>query len=475
LIFTDSKSETFWCNIWSINMSNLNLNLGSFHDYDIRGIYPTEVNEDFYYNLGKSLATYIGKGPIAVGRDCRESSPALAKALIEGITDYGIDVVDLGLISTEMHNFVSGKYDYAANIIVSASHNPPEYNGAKILTKGVIALHGNFGLPEIKAFMNQDLPKAVTKGSISERSVIDDFIQNCLSHVDTSKFKKLKVVVDAANAMGGPVWQRMIDVLPIEIVPLYLDLNGKFPNHIPDPLKDENIVDLRNKVLETGADMGIALDGDADRIFFMDETGARMTGTVVNALFIENFIKHGQNGTFIYNVNIGRIVPEVIKKHGGTPYRIRVGHSFIKEKMKELNAVFGGEHSCHFFFRDNFGAESSLLAGLMMIQILSESGKKLSELRLEHDIYPQSGEINFKVTDGQKVLDSLKEKFAQELTSTDEIDGVTFWFKDFWFIVRFSKTEPVMRLNMETDNKEIMDQRLAEVIEVILSNGGERK
>lgn len=458
-------------------MTSLNLDLNSFHDYDIRGIYPSEINEEFFYHLGKSIARYINASPIAIGHDMRLSSESLTRSLIEGITDQGIDVVDLGMISTEMHNYASGKYKYPANVIITASHNPGEYNGAKILKSGVVALHGSFGLPEIKAFMNEALPVSDTKGKVEKKDIFDEFIENCISRVNVYNFKRLKVVVDAANGMGGPAWQRVSEILKdkIEIIPLYLNPDGTFPNHIADPLKPENTIDIKNKILETGADLGIALDGDADRVFFVDNKGVVLSGTMTTALFCENLLKHGEKGAYLYNVNVGRVVPEIIKKYGGEPYRIRVGHSYIKAKMHELNAVFAGEHSCHFFFRDNYGAESSLLAGLLMIQLVSESGKTLSELREEHDIYPHSGELNFKVEDKQKVLDEMKKTFSSEVTSTDEIDGITFWFENWWFIIRLSKTEPVMRLNMEADNSEILSKNLERVVKVILDNGGIKK
>lgn len=454
----------------------LNLNLSSFHDYDIRGIYPTEVDENFYYHLGKSIALYFNAGKVGVGHDARLSSPSLTAKLVEGLTDYGSDVVLLGQISTEIHYYVSGKYQFDVNVIVSASHNPGAYNGLKIVKKGAIPLHGDYGLPEIKAYMNEEMPLSDTKGSIMELNVFDEYIEYCLTFVDEEKFNKsLKVVVDAGNGMGGPVWKRMQEKLKIGVEGLYLEPDGNFPNHLPDPLKGENMNDLLAKIHEIGADLGIAIDGDSDRIFFADEKGRKISSTIALAIFIDEMMKKGQIGSYIYNANVGKIVPETIKKHGGTPVRTRVGHSFIKEKMRELNCIFGGEHSGHFYFDKFYNAESPLIFGLMMIQILSESGKKMSELVDEFDIYAHSGEINFKVEDSARVIAALRERFQNELVSADEIDGHSFWFDTWWFITRLSKTEPLLRLNLEADNQAVLQEKLPEVIRVIETNGGVRK
>lgn len=452
-----------------------NLDLSSFHDYDVRGIYPTAINEEYFYHLGKSFALYFKQGPIGVGHDTRAHSPALAKAFIEGMTDYGLDVVDLGNISSEMHNFSSGKHDFYANIMITASHNPPEYNGVKSALHGVVPLHGGFGLPEVKAFMNQEIPKAEKKGSVTQKDIFEEWIQHVQSSVDTSTMKKgMKVVVDAGNGMGGPAWNRMKDLLPVEIVPMFLEPDGTFPNHMPDPSKDANLELLVAKVKETGADLGIALDGDADRAVFVDNNGVKLPGTLATAMFAEYFLHH-QKGVIIYDATVGQIVKDVVSKNGGIPLRSRVGHSFIKVLMKEQNAIFAGEESGHYYFSKNYNAESSLMAGLLMIDIISEKGKPLSEIRHEYEAYARSGETNFKVPDGQQMLEKLKAEFSDKAKSTDEIDGFTFWFEDWWFIVRLSKTEPLMRLFMEANSKEELDKHMQEVIAVLESNGAVRK
>jgi len=452
----------------------LNINTSAFHDYDIRGVYPSDVNEEFYYHLGKALATYVKTGPIAAGHDTRLSSPSCFAKLVEGITDYGLDVVDLGMISTEMHNFASGKYGFPANIVVSASHNPPKYNGAKFLVKGVRALHGEFGLPEIKALVNEELPKAAKKGTVTKKDIFNDWIEHALSFVDYKNFKKLKVVVDAGNGMGGPSWQEMIKRLNSEIVPLYLDPDGNFPNHIADPIKDENTETLRQTVKDTKANLGIALDGDADRIFFVDETGRKISGTLTTAIITDHLMKK-QKGVYMYNAICGRIVKEIIEQAGNKPMRTRVGHSFIKSQMQQYKGIFCGEHSGHFFYGANYGAESSLITGLLMIEILSQTGKKLSELADKFDKYVTSGEINFKVPDTHEMQKKIETRFAVGAESVDELDGVTAWFKDYWFNVRASKTEPLLRLNVEAKDTATLNKVKDEVIGFLLENGAVRK
>jgi phosphomannomutase len=448
-----------------------NFNLSSFHDYDIRGIYPTDINEDFFYHLGKSYALYFKNGPIGVGHDTRAHSPSLTKSFIDGMTDYGLDVVDLGNISTEMHNFSNGKHNFYANIMITASHNPSEYNGVKSALHGVIPIHGEFGLPEIKEFMNQDIPKAEKKGIVSKMDIFQEWLDHVKSKFDISKMKPgMKVVVDAGNGMGGPAWDAIRSSLPVEIIPMYLDPDGSFPNHQPDPSKDKNLEHLIAKIKESGAELGIALDGDADRAVFVDDKGNKVAGTIATSLFAEHFLQHTK-GTILYDATEGKIIKDVVEKNGGTAIRTRVGHSFIKTVMKEKQAIFAGEESGHYYFSDNFNAESSLMAGLLMISIISEKGKPLSDLRKEYDIYARSGETNFKVPDGKQMIEKLKETYASQATSTDELDGFTFWFENWWFIVRLSKTEPLLRLFMEADTKELLDGKMKQVVGVLENNG----
>lgn len=449
------------------------INLSAFHDYDIRGIYPTEINEEFFYHLGKSVALYFKKGPIGVGYDARLSSPVLFKSLVEGLTDYAVDVVSLGQISTEMHNFACGKYGFIANVNITASHNPGQYNGAKIAKGGAIPLHSGFGLPEIKEFMNKMTEKSGNKGAISKKNIFEDWITHALTFINKDSLKNLKVVVDGGNGMGGPAWMRMKEILPVSIVPLYLDPGGRFPNHHPDPLKPENTHELQQKVVSEKADLGIALDGDADRVFFIDEEGERVSGTVTLAILAEHFLKK-EKGPILYGAICGKIVPETVEKFGGKPIRTKVGHSFIKQQMREVSGILAGEHSGHFYFRDNYNAESTLIAGLIMLEILSEKNQKMSELRTKYDIYPQSLELNFQVFDRDKVIDQIKSEY-KDADSIDELDGLTFWYKTFWFNIRTSKTEPLLRLNIEADNSDILKSKVNELTGKLLSLGAKVK
>ena len=454
----------------------LNIDTSAFHDYDIRGIYPNQINEKFYYHLGKAVAKYIKKGLISVGHDNRLSSPSLTKSLIKGLRDYGLNVVFLGQISTEMNYFASGKYGFAASIIVSASHNPPQYNGMKAVLKGAIPLRGDFGLDKIKKLINQNIPPASKRGKLVKKNIFNNWIKHALTFINKDKLKPLKVVVDAGNGMGGPAWLAMKKILPLEIIPLYCQPDGHFPHHIADPLKDENTRDLQQMVVNKKADLGIALDGDADRMFLIDEKGKKVSGSNTLALLTDYFIRVKKiKGVYMYNVICGRIIKKIIEKNGGIAYRTRVGHSYIKEDMRHFHGVLAGEHSGHYYFGKNYNADSSLIAGLITLQILSETNKSLSELIAQYNIYPVSGEINFEVSNRKKAINQLKEKFGPETKSIDNLDGFTFWFKNYWFNIRLSNTQPLMRLNMEADNKQILDRKLKKIIAFIKTIGGKRE
>ena len=336
----------------------LNFNQNIFRDYDIRGVYPNDLNEDSFYIIGQSLARYFNAEEIAVGRDTRLSSPALFKALTEGITSLGVNVVDLGLISTEINYFASGFYRFPASVIVSASHNPPQYNGLKIVKAGVVPLHGSYGLPEIKllAVKNQFEP-ARTKGKLRKFSVMDDWIKHLLSLIDLKSIKPLKVVIDAANGMGGITWNALIPHLPLDVIPLYFEPDGHFPNHLPDPLVSKNLEDLKKQVRAKSADLGFAIDGDADRLFVVDDKCELVSGSLTTAMLAEHLLEKYPKSPVLYSVTCSKIVPETIKNSGGVPLKTRVGHSYIKTEMRKHNAVFAGEHSGHFYFRDNFFAD----------------------------------------------------------------------------------------------------------------------
>lgn len=446
-----------------------------FHQYDIRGIYPSQLNEDTYYVLGRAFAVYLSKDKIAVGYDMRLSSPSLFDAFTRGIMDQGTDVVNLGLISTEINYFASGKFGFPANAIVSASHNPAEYNGLKIVTRGAVPLNGEYGLPQIKKLaMENKFTKAAESGRMEQQNVLDAWIAHTLTFIDAKKLKPLKVVVDAGNGTGGISWEKLAPKLPLSVIPMYFEPDGHFPHHLPDPLKSENIKDLQAEIKKQKADAGFSIDGDADRFFALDELGRRISGTVTTAALAAYFLKKYGPATILYNAVCGKIVPETIKKYGGKPLRVRVGHSFIKEYMKREDALFAGEHSGHFYFRDNFFADSSTIAGLIFLEYLSGQNKPLSEAVAEFDKYKSSGEINFKTADAPGLVKEIQAKF-KDATETDLVDGLSVWYPDWWFNLRASNTEPVVRLNLEADNETVLENKLAQVESEIKKLGGSRK
>ena len=448
-----------------------------FHDYDIRGVYPDEINEPSYRQIGRALAVYIKKGPIAVGHDMRISSPSLTSSLIEGITEMGIDVVDLGLISTEMLYFASGKFGYPLSVVVSASHNPPQYNGLKGVLKGMIALNGNFGFPEIKNIIKslEKNSSSETSGSVSPKNILDDWIVHLLSFIDEKKLKSLKVVIDAGNGMAGITWEKLTQKLPLKIIPLYFEPDGNFPHHIPNPLEEANLKDIKKKILEEKADLGFAFDGDADRFFILDEKARVLSGTITTAVLSAHLLGKKGAAPVLYNAICGRIVPETIQKFGGTPKRVRVGHSFIKQYMREYNALFAGEHSGHYYFRDNHFADSSAIAALLFLEYISESNKSVSQIHDQFDVYPQSGELNFRAANIPDIIQTIQDEFGRKAKSTDEIDGLSIWHPDWWFNIRASKTEPLLRLNIEADNKNLLGKKKKTLVDRLTALGATLK
>lgn len=440
---------------------SVSINPTIFRDYDIRGTYPDQINEETYYVIGRALAAYLSVPLIAVGHDTRLSSPSLSKSLIKGITNSGTDVVDLGLTSTEIHYFASGSRNFPANVIVSASHNPGNYNGLKIVVSGVVPLHGSFGLPEIKKLaLAQKFSPILKQGKVTNLDLMTEWIKHALKFIDINKIGALKVVVDAGNGMGGISWEKLTGKTKAEIIPLYFEPDGNFPHHLPDPLNPENLEDLVFTIRKNQADMGIAIDGDADRMFLVTEEGREVSGSITTAILAEALLSKEQNQPILFNAVCGKIVPETIIKNGGKPVRVRVGHSFIKECMRKEQGLFAGEHSGHFYFRENYNAESSLIAGLIVIQYLSEKGQKLSEIVKGFDKYPSSGEINFKTADPENCIKKVEAVF-NSARSTDWIDGLSVWYDDWWFNLRASKTEPYIRLNLEADNQEIMKKKFS--------------
>lgn len=446
-----------------------------FKDYDIRGIYPGEINEEIAKKIAYGIVRRFSPKSIALGRDMRLSGKAIRDAFAEVFTKLGIDVYDAGLIGTEIAYFIAGTKPYDLVLMISASHNPPEYNGVKLVQKGPIAVTSESGLFAIRDMLNQPpLPDAQIPGKIIEIDVLGEWKEKIQSLIDIVALKHLTVVADAGNGMAGKLVPKAFEGLPIKLIPLYFTLDGSFPNHIPNPLVETNNKDLVAKVLELSADVGITFDGDADRMFLIDDKGRFVSGTITTAILTRYFLEKYPGSLILYNAICGMIVPEIIKKMGGKGKRVRVGHSYIKTYMKETGAVFAGEHSGHYYYRDFYSAESGVLSALLVLSVLTGDGRKLSDIVDDLNRYPSSGEINFVLQDIPSALSAIRTGFP-DAQSIDEIDGVSVWYDQYWFNIRASKTEPLLRLNVEADNKEILETKTKELIAKIESLGGKRK
>ncbi|MGN6675305.1 MAG: phosphomannomutase/phosphoglucomutase [Thermomicrobiales bacterium] len=439
-----------------------------FKAYDVRGIYPGELNEDIAYQIGRAFVAFLGVDRVAVGRDMRLSGPALAGALLQGIAAQGAEAIDLGLTSSDELYFAVGKFGYPAGVMVTASHNPAEYNGLKMCRAEAIPLSESTGLTDIRDMIVRDaIPTATRQGSITQRDVLDAYVEHALSFVDVKTLRPLKVVADAGNGMAGMILPRVFDRLPCELVPLYFDLDGSFPNHPANPIEPENIADLQAKVRETGADVGVAFDGDADRMFIVDEHGTFVGGDMVTAMVAQRLLRRYPGAAIVYNLICSRSVPETIKAAGGRPIRERVGHSFIKATMRREDAVFGGEHSGHFYFRDNWYADSGLIAFLSVLELLSDANKPVSAVLQPIDPYKRSGEINSEVKDIAAVLTKVEDHYRAAGATIDKLDGLTVEYPDWWFNLRPSNTQPLLRLNVEAANDAELRDKTGEVLGLV--------
>ena len=436
-----------------------------FAAYDVRGIYPTELNDETAYLIGRALVQFLRVARVAVGRDMRVSSPALAQAVMRGITEQGADAIELGMTTTDELYFAVGKFGFPAGVMITASHNPGNYNGLKFCREQAIPISSATGLEDIKQLvLGRQFATPERTGQITQRDVLDDFVRHAFSFIDVAKIKPLKIAVDAGNGMAGMLIPRVFKQLPCTLVPLYFELDGTFPNHPASPIEPKNTAELRRTVVADHCDMGIAFDGDADRMFISDEKGDFIGGDMVTALVAQSILRRHPGATILYNLICSRSVPEVIERNGGHAVRTRVGHSFIKAQMREENAIFGGEHSGHFYFRDNWYADSGLIAFLIVLELVSESGKTVSQLLAPIDTRFRSGEINSEVKDQQAKMEEVKQHYAAQGAQIDELDGVTINFPTWWCNVRPSNTEPLLRLNVEADTRAEMEQRRDEVL-----------
>jgi phosphomannomutase len=446
-------------------MSEINPKI--FKAYDIRGIFPTDLNEDVAYRIGRATTQFLKAKKIAVGRDIRESSPVLFDSLVKGITDQGADVYDLGVTSTPMVYFASGRLDVEGAISLTASHNPAEWNGMKICRKDAVPVGENSGLFEIRdKVINGEFQDAGKKGEIiSKEEIKNEYYKYLCSFANLGE-KKFKIVIDFANAMGILEWE-IFKKFPdnLDISALYDNFNGKFPNHEANPLKTETLGELQKKVIADKADLGIAYDGDADRVGFVEENGEIIPMDLVTALIAKMVLEKNPGAKIFYDLRSSRSVKEYIEENGGIALECPVGHANIKKIMREQNGSFAGELSGHYYFKENYMAEASTLAAIMLLNAMAESGQKISEMVAKVKRYFHSGEINSEVEDKDAVIALLKKKYSDGKIS--ELDGVKIEFPGWWFNVRPSNTEPVLRLNLEANTKEIMEEKKGEVLKII--------
>ena len=440
-----------------------------FKAYDVRGVVPDDLDDDLVRAIGGAYAQITDDRPILIGRDCRLSSPDLAAALAEGITAQGSDVVDLGLASTDLLYFASGSLDLPG-IMITASHNPKQYNGLKFCQPGARPVGEETGLRDIRAIVEAGVTPATTRGSVEHRDLLDAYVEHVLRFVDLEAMRPLTVVADTANGMGGLVVPAVFERLPITAHYLFRELDGTFPNHPADPLNPENQKDLKAAVLEHGADVGLAFDGDADRVFLVDERAEDVSGSLLTAIVAVSMLRKEPGAKIVHNLICSWVVPETIREHGGVPVRTRVGHSFIKQIMAETGAIFGGEHSGHYYFRENYRADSGLIAGVVALGELSASGGSLSALLEPYRRYWDSGEINSTVADQAGKIEELAALHGD--AKLDRLDGLTIEYEDWWCNVRPSNTEPLLRLNVEARTQELLDDRTAELLAVIRDEGG---
>ncbi|MEO1063108.1 MAG: phosphomannomutase/phosphoglucomutase [Actinomycetota bacterium] len=435
-----------------------------FKAYDVRGTTPDQLDAGMARAIGAAFAKFAGSERVLVARDMRPSGVELAAEFAEGAMGQGVDVVDLGLASTDLLYFAAGHLD-APGAVLTASHNPAQYNGIKMCLAGAKPIGADTGLDVIKADAQAGLPAASTTGARTEMDLLDAFGDHVVSFIDPSSLRPLKIVADTANGMGGLVAPAVLDRLPIEYEIMYPELDGTFPNHPADPINPDNLADLRARVLEVGADLGLAFDGDADRVFLVDDRAEPISGSITTAIVAKGILDKHAGATILHNLICSKSVPEIVTESGGTAVRTKVGHSYIKAVMAETGAVFGGEHSGHYYFADNFRADSGLIAACVVMEQLSASGGSMAELRAPFERYVASGEINSKVDDPHAVIEAVAAHFAS--ADQDRLDGLTVDLGDWWFNLRPSNTEPLLRLNLEAPDAAACQARTDEVLAIV--------
>lgn len=437
-----------------------------FKAYDVRGRSDNgELDVDLYRLVGVALVERLGAPSVAIGRDCRETSPAFAAALADGVISAGGDVIDIGEVPTDAVWYFSGARDIHG-AAVTASHNPAEYNGLKLSRPGAAPIGAETGLEEIKqAVIDGVEPGDTRPGRMTSESVIDGYVDHLFRIVPAETIGRLKIAVDGGNGMAGVAIGDVFARLKATIVGLYLEPDGTFPNHPADPLIPENLADLEALMSEESFDLGVAFDGDADRAFFLDDRGVPLSGSTVTSLIARRILVDHDGGSVVHNLITSKAVPEIVTEFGGTPVRTRVGHSYIKQVMADTGAVFGGEHSGHYYFQENYRADSGMLAMLYLLRIVSEDGRPLSSIRQDVERYATSGEINFIVSDASETMSRVEAAFAN--AEIDHLDGLTVDLGKEWFNLRASNTEPLLRLNAEAPGEEAVTRIVREVSEIV--------
>ena len=449
----------------------MTINRSIFKAYDVRGLYPSEINEDAARLIGRGFVSYLGAKRIAVSRDMRLSSPSIAAAFIEGATEQGADVVDYGMNGTDMMYFAVARDGLDGGVQITASHNPKEYNGIKMVRREAFPLSGEAGIGDIRDMIEAGTvpPPAAKRGTVTTKSILDDYVNQVMSFIDASIIKPFNVVLDAGNGMGGLVAPKLFERLPVKTTRLCFEVDGTFPNHEANPLIEENRRDIVERVVAEKADIGIAWDGDADRVFFIDGAGEFIAGDFVTALLAEAFLIKNPGAKVVYDVRASYAVKDTVAKYGGTALMNRVGHAFFKQRMREEGAIFGGEVTGHYYFRDYYFADNGFIPALLILELMSRKGQTLRDLMAPlREKYFISGEINTKLTDMSKIpgkLDGLSRTYADGRVYS--LDGISAEYPDWHFNVRASNTEPMLRLNLEATTPELMEKKRDEVLAFI--------
>ncbi|MCL1594253.1 MAG: phosphomannomutase/phosphoglucomutase [Actinomycetia bacterium] len=432
--------------------------------YDVRGIFPDELDEEAASRIGAGFASFVDADEVIVGYDCRLSSPPLREALVDGITSQGVSVRLIGEIPTDVLYYASGALSLPG-VVITASHNPAQYNGLKFCQPGAAPIGADTGLKDIQSLAEMGLDADGTPGSVTTEDVIAGYLDHVIAATGADGIRSLRVAADGGNGMAGAVLPQVFERIDAELIGLYLEPDGTFPNHPADPLRPENLVDLMALVDETSPDLGVAFDGDADRAFFIDDAGVALPGSTTTAIIADWFLAREPGSAVVHNLICSKAVPEIVTAAGGLPIRTKVGHSYIKQVMAETGAIFGGEHSGHYYFRENYRADSGIMAMLVLLRVLSEKDMPLSELRTAYEPYAQSGEINFHVADVAAADAAVERAFEDH--AIDRLDGLTVDVGSSWFNLRPSNTEPVLRLNVEGPDRESVANLVDRIEQII--------